>query len=106
MTEFGDKIRAEYAELVASEPRGMPDDFSPELSVHDHPEQGRNVICYARGTFPDGAKANVSLGFTMTRDPVKDGRLMLALWRSVWQAMELVRLGRLKEVEGLFGLRP
>lgn len=89
------------AQLVFMDPRDdpdevhlMPKDFAPDLAVQNDPEKGIVVVCSAQADAPDGKKVNVRLGFRTVDDAARNGQMMVQLWQSVWQAMEMIRVGR------------
>lgn len=73
--------------------RAMPEDFAPELIIAD----GTIRFCIPR--LIDGQ--DFGLAFAPTGDPRYDGKLLNTLRESIWQASELVRLGRADELRHL-----
>lgn len=79
--------------------RLMPDDFAPEFIEDDE-----TVSSYARYIRPDGqGRVNLSLGFRRTGSDDEDARMRVALRQSMWQASELVRLGKMEELRQFTG---
>lgn len=88
----GADIMEKYRAIKATEPRDRSASFAPELTF----EAGR-VICRAPVT--EGCTGEICLAFNITSDPVHNGKLMIGILESVWQALELVRLGRFDELK-------
>lgn len=84
---------AEHAAWIeANEPQPMPDDFMPEITETDE--------MVAAHLHEGGLTLN--LGFHKSPDAAVNARRLLQLRYSMWQAKELVRLGRADEL-GLDG---
>src|SRR5580692_692027 len=106
---FRDKMTADFAAMVANgssnkptacelqamaanEPRPMPEGWAPDFHIEGNK-------CIARSVLP--RVADVSLGFELTEDRSANGHLLTLLFRSVWQALELARLGQTQGLESM-----
>ena len=88
MTHETDTPKAKWEALLLGEPRGMPEDFAPEMWVDG------DVRC-ARYQVVGGT---IQLGYKFTPEyPHSDDRLDHVLKQSIWQAAELLRLNRTDE---------
>lgn len=91
MTDF----LADYEKLVDKMPRSMPDGWGLDL-VTEAPDK------FNARWRQDGNGTTISLGFWKTPETLANlDRYLLALRSSLWQAAELVRLGRLDMLEGI-----
>jgi len=86
------RIRAEYDSLMERSVRPMPDNFAPRIRM-----VGNTRVCRYR--VPEGI---IQLGY----EGARSDRLDRALKQSVWQAAQLVRLGKLDEVREFMGALP
>lgn len=86
-------LEERVADAIANMPRPMPDNFAPKLWV----EEGNRICVYARRHFGERHCA-FGFGFILTDDPETNGKAMKQLWRSLWEALEMVRLDRTKEL--------
>ena len=87
-TPFGERIRAEYAALLATAPRDMPKDFG--LNLTQETRDGTTVTIWP------GENGIGPLSFAHTEEIKQNGVAQYdrALRESAWYALELKRLGR------------
>lgn len=87
-------LQDEFDAFKASVPRDIPQMWMPALTIEDG-----TVV--ARAAAHDDPSKVVRLGFKIT-DPQTNGRAMGVLRHSVWQALEMYRLGRYNDVRDAF----
>lgn len=92
MTAFGERIRAEYAAMLANEPQDMPDNFG--LNLVQDTRDGTTVTIWP------GESGIGPLAFAHN-DEVKANLPFYehSLRQSAWLALELNRLGRFGELK-------
>lgn len=84
-------------EAQANEPRPMPDDWAPEFDVQD----GNMCRAYVRRR-EEPNPGEIALGCVLTNDDRQaNGKAIRQLFQSVWQGLELLRLGRFDELKSM-----
>lgn len=89
---FREKMESDFKAILENEPRLMPNDWAPDFHV-----EGDKCIAHARAR----EVADISLGFELTDDHTVNGQRLIGLFRSVWGALELARLGRTDELKSM-----